>query len=202
MKKIFTPFFLLSLVFSYSQVGINTEVPRGILEVNGDIIANDYVFPKNLESVNDEIKDLYYLLVQSQDETKNIQLLDIEDSKSPGIAALVTFRLHKPDGDWIQSFNTKIDATKYALVVLSGYFTHNVGSGSNNALPGIGAYIKENVWYINADYPSLNNLETTEEYAWIIRCSIYHKNYVKIFNQQNIDMNNSGTKTASTPLLK
>lgn len=191
------------LVFKVkAQVGINTDNPRGVLEVNGDVIADEYIFPKNLEKVTQETKDLYYLLVQNQDENKNIKLLDIKDSKSPGIAALVTLRLEDPNGDWIESFNTNIDATEYALVVLSGYYSNNVGSGKNNALPGIGAFVKDNKWFINADYPSLNDKGNGAKRAWIIQCSIYHKNFVKLFPQQNIDMENKGSKTASSVLVK
>ena len=201
MKKILIIALLFTLAQLTAQVGINTDIPRGSLEVKGDIVANEYIFPENLDLVQDEIKDLYYLLVQTQDSDKNIKLLDVTDSKSPGIAALVTLKLTGPDGDWIKSFNTKIDASKYALVVMSGYYTDNVGYQNVSALPGIGAFIQDNTWHINADYPSLDRKNENNENAWVISCSIFHKNYVKLFNEQTIDMENSGTKSALKPLL-
>ena len=201
MKKIFIIILTTILNNLTAQVGINTNSPRATLDVNGDIVVNELIFPKNLEAITPDINDVYYLLVQSQEGDKNIRLLNVNDSKNPGIAALVTLKLKDPKGDWIESFNTKIDATKYALVVLSGYYTVDVGSENINALPGIGAFVKNGTWHINADYPALDRTNTTTENAWIISCSIFHKNYVKILPEQTIDMDQKTFKTAEHALL-
>ncbi|MGV0923973.1 hypothetical protein [Empedobacter tilapiae] len=197
---------LLFTTLTNAQVGINTDTPRGALDVNGDMVSTQLIFPKNLEAVDESIKNEYNLLVQNT-VTNNIELLDVRTTDNTGIAALVTFELVNPQGDWIESFNTKIDATKYALVVLSGYFSHNVtGSNNSSALPGVGAKVVNNQWVLNADYPALNLDSSIKDGSqkWIITCSIFPKTYVKIFPEQTVNMNNNDTNTnsAGSPILK
>jgi hypothetical protein len=185
---------------AHSQVGINTDNPRGAFEVKGSMIAEEIIFPENLPAVTEDIKKDYQLLLQNLN-THNLEILDVRENDNIGIAALVTFKLENPNGDWIQAFNTKIDASKYALVVLNGYFTDNVKD--NNALPGVGAYVNSsNQWVINADYPSVNATNNLAR-AWVVRCSIYPKNFVKIFSQQDIDMGGKGRNEnlEGTPLV-
>lgn len=194
---------LLSTTTMFAQVGINTDIPRGALEVNGDMVSNQLIFPKNLAPVEVDIKKSYNLLVQNT-VTNNIEILDVRTTDNTGIAALVTFELVSPNGDWVEEFNTMIDATKYALVVLSGYFSVDVtGDANTSALPGVGAKVMNNKWVLNADYPSFANIVTTETKKWTITCSIFPKSYVKILPEQTVDMKNLETNLNSggTPIL-
>lgn len=200
MKKNLLALSSLVCIGIQAQVGINTTNPRGALEVNGSMIAEEIIFPENLPSVTEEHKKDYHLLIQNL-ATHNVEILDVRETDNIGIAALVTFKLENPQGDWIESFNTKINATNYALVVLNGYFTDNVKD--NNALPGVGAYVNgNNEWVINADYPSVNARGDLPR-AWVVRCSIYPKNFVKIFAEQDVNMNDQGVNenTNGTPLV-
>ncbi len=194
---------LLSTTTMFAQVGINTDTPRGAIEVNGDMVSNQLIFPKNLTPVEADIKKSYNLLVQNT-VTNNIEILDVRTTDNTGIAALVTFELIAPNGDWVESFNTRIDATKYALVVLSGYFSENItGSTTTSALPGVGAKVVNNEWTLNADYPALNSTVTNGTQKWVITCSIFPKTYVKILPEQTVNMNNSGINLneGGTPIL-
>lgn len=195
---------LFTSTFLFAQVGINTENPRGALDVNGDMISGQLIFPKNLDPVDESIKKTYNLLVQNT-VTNNIELLDVRTTDNTGIAALVTFELVAPNGDWVENFNTRIDANKYALVVLSGYFSDNVSGTetAKSALPGVGAKVVNNQWILNADYPGISSSITNGTQKWIITCSLFPKTYVKIFPEQTIDMRNSNTNanTGGTPIL-
>jgi hypothetical protein len=194
---------LLLSTSMFAQVGINTTTPRSSLEVNGDMIAKQLIFPENLDPVTVDIKKSYNLLVQNT-VTNNIEILDVRTTDNTGIAALVTFELIHPNGDWVENFNTQIDATKYALVVLSGYFSENItGASATSALPGVGAKVVDNKWVLNADYPAINSTVTNGTQKWVITCSIFPQSFVKIFPEQTVDMNGSGTNSNSggTPIL-
>ena len=203
MKTIFVSLaLLLFTTTTIAQVGINTNTPRGALDVKGDMVSSNYILPINIDPVDVSIKDSYNLLLQNT-VSNNIEILDVRATDNAGIAALVTFELKAPNGDWVENFNTRIDANNFALVVLSGYFSSNITgtSSTESALPGVGAKVVDGTWYLNADYPGMNSSVTNGDQKWIITCSLFPKSFVKIFPEQAIDMKNLATGVASNPIL-
>src|SRR5690606_27824869 len=111
-----------------------------------------------------------------------------------GISTLLTFVLQNVNGDWVLDFDTKINAENYALVVLSAHF-NSVVNGSNPALPIAGTKIANGTWHLEADYSAVSS---TTDGTWTINCVAYPKTYAKIFPQQNVTINNTGTGNSTT----
>lgn len=205
MKTIvFSTIFLLGSIL-YAQVGINTDNPRpGVaLEVNGTMKTKKIIFP-DLPPVTPDDRDSFLYLVQDQTDN-SLNMLDLTaggGSSAGGISTLLTFVLQNVDGDWVLDFDTKINATNYALVVLSAHFDRAV-DGTKPALPIAGTKIENGTWHIEADYSAVSS-ETNG--TWTINCVAYPKTYAKIFPQQNVTINSSSTGdsqsgAAATPLV-
>lgn len=64
---------------AHAQVGINTDYPRGALEVNGSMIAEEIIFPENLPPVTEDIRNDYQLLIQNLN-THNLEILDVRET--------------------------------------------------------------------------------------------------------------------------
>jgi hypothetical protein len=205
MKTIvFSSIFLLGSIL-YAQVGINTDNPRpGVaLEVNGSMKAKKIIFP-DLPPVTPADRDSFLYLVQDQTDN-SLNMLDLTASGSGsggGISTLLTFVLQNVDGDWVLDFDTKINSTNYALVILSASYDRSV-EGTKPALPVAGTKSVGGTWHIEADYSAVNSPSNG---TWTINCVAYPKTYAKIFPQQNVVINssttgNSQTGSATTPLV-
>lgn len=209
MKTIvFSSIFLLGSIL-YAQVGINTDNPRpGVaLEVYGSMKAKKVIFP-DLPPVTVDDRETFLYLVQDQTDN-SLGMLDLTantgvgGNNAGGISTLLTYVLENVDGDWILDFDTKINATNYALVVLSASFDRAV-QGTNPALPIAGTKIGTNGnWHIEADYSAVNSNTNGK---WTITCVAYPKTYAKIFPQQTVNINSSSTGNnnsgaATTPLV-
>lgn len=209
MKTIvFSTIILLSNLL-YAQVGINTDNPRpGVaLEVYGTMKAKKVIFP-DLPPVTLQDRDSFLYLVQDQTDN-SLGMLDLTanngvgGNNAGGISTLLTYVIENVDGDWILDFDTKINASNYALVILSASFDRPI-QGTKPALPIAGTKIGTNgTWHIEADYSAVNSSTNGK---WTISCVAYPKTYAKIFPQQNVTINNgsSGNNTtgsATTPLV-
>jgi hypothetical protein len=205
MKTIvFSSIFLLGSIL-LAQVGINTENPRpGVaLEVNGTMKTKKIIFP-DLPPVTTADRDTFLYLVQDQTDN-SLNMLDLTasgGSSGGGISTLLTFVLSNVNGDWVLDFDTKINSTNYALVVLSAHFDRKV-EGTKPALPIAGTKAIGGTWHIEADYSAVSS-DTNG--TWTINCVAYPKTYAKIFPQQNVTINSSSTGnstsgSATTPLV-
>lgn len=185
-----------------NNVGINTTTPRVTLDIKGDYYSDKIIVP-NINAIPAEAKDRYNLLAYNITDN-NIKVIDPTLANAPGIASIVTYKLENVNGDWVEDFDTKINADDYALVVLSGYFSNDVlasneASGPRIALPSFGSKNTNGNWHLYADYPGLNSANGNGN--WTIMCAIYPKTYVKIFPEQNINMNQISTGSAANALV-
>ncbi|MGV4413734.1 hypothetical protein [Chryseobacterium sp. T1] len=202
--------FILSSVILSAQsnnVGINTITPRVTLDIKGDYYSDKIIVP-NINAIPAEAKDRYNLLAYNITDN-SIKVIDPTLENTPGIASIVTYKLENVRGDYVLDFNTLLNANDYALVVLSGYFDTDVepsnNSGPRIALPSFGAKNTNGTWRLYADYPGLNAIKDNKNNiingAWTIMCAVYPKTYVKIFQEQEIDMNQISTGTATNAIL-
>lgn len=200
MKKIYFATLLLVCIFLRAQkdnVGINTESPRVKLEVNGSY-RSDKIISGNLDPVTAVEKDRYLLLNHSSNDNR-IRRMDPNTSLTPGLASIVTYKLNNINQDWVESFNTKISADDYSLLVLSAYFDRNVVGGTT-AIPSYGVKSVNNEWILYADY---SQVASTTNGTWTFVCAIYPKTYVKIFSEKPaFNFNGSSTGSDTAPILQ
>lgn len=209
MKTIvFSTIFLLGN-FLFAQVGINTETPRqgAALDVQGSMKAKKVIFP-DLPAVTVDDRESFLYLVQDQTDN-SLSMLDLTASNGSGggtaggISTLLTYVISNVNGDWILNFDTKVNATNYALVVLSASFDRAV-QGTNPALPIAGTKIGSGgTWILEADYSAV---QSATNGTWTITCVAYPKTYAKIYPQQTVNINSSSTGnnnsgSASQPLI-
>lgn len=197
-KKYFIPLLLLSVFYGaqVGNVGIQTTTPRVKLEVNGSY-RSDKIITGNLDPITAVEKDRYLLLNHS-DADNRIRRMDPNLSLTPGLASIVTYKLTNINRDWVERFNTKINATDYSLMVLSAYFDRDVVGGTT-AIPSYGVKNVGNEWILYADY---SQVAATTNGTWTFVCAIYPKTYVKIFEENPaFDLNGNSTGTDTAPIL-
>lgn len=189
--------FISSLKSQVGNVGINTANPRVKLDVKGSYKSSKIV-TGSTPLVTLAEKDRYLLLNQSIVDDR-IRRIDSSQPGAPGLASVITYKLTNINRDWIESFNTKINATDYSLMVMSAFFDHDV-EGSTIAIPSFGVKNVGNEWVLYADY---SELASTENGTWTIVCAVYSKTYVKIFPERGpFDLNNGTAGTDLLPILK
>ncbi len=198
MKRLLDLFLLFSSISLFAQVGINTEAPRAgsAIDINGSMKSANVLFPANLPAISTAERESFFYMVQDQS-TKAIEHLDLSVSGSGGISSILTYQLKSVNGDWVLDFDTKISSTNYALVILSAWFDQDL-NGDNPAPPVARAKEIGGSWHLEADYSAISS---DVNGAWYITCAVYPKTYAKIFPLQVVDMNNTSTAAAVTPVI-
>lgn len=195
---------LLLFNFSIAQIGINTNTPRAgsALDVHGSMKASKVLLPNNLPAISEKEKETFVYLVQNQ-VTGAIEHLDLSvdnsgsDSSSGGISSLLTYKLQNVDKDWVLDFDTKINSTDYALVILSAWFDQNL-EGTNPAPPVARTKEINKTWHLEADYSSV---ASEKNGTWYITCVVYPKNYAKIFSIKKVEMKGSSVFSEKDPII-
>src|SRR5690606_33277925 len=139
---------------SFSQVGINTADPRTMLEVAGDAYIEGAIKVNEINHILDG-EEASFL---TQTGTDFIRVLDAGDGNGQVIAYFQEYRLRNMLGDWVKEFDTKIDATKYVLTIVTAYFNLELemdySTKNNFAIPYASTFKKDGTWRIVADYPT------------------------------------------------
>lgn len=198
MKGLLTLFSLFSAIPLFAQVGINTDSPRAgsALDVNGSMKSANALLPANLPPITLQEKETFVYLVQDQS-TDAIELLDLSASGTGGISSILTYQLTDVNGDWVLDFDTKISSTNYALVILSAWFNEDL-EGDNPAPPVARAKQIGGTWHLEADYSAVSS---DNNGTWNVTCVVYPKTYAKIFPLQVVNMGNTSTAAAVTPIV-
>ncbi len=179
-------------------VGINTIQPRTDLDINGSF-KSDNIIAGTVDQIGLEEKDRYLLLTQNISDN-SIKKIDPRVPGSPGIATIATYKLTNVGGDWVESFNTRINTTDFAVVILSAYFDRDLSLGTSGilALPSFGVRNIGGFWNLYADYSGMSSLTNG---TWTFVCAIYPKTYVKLFGERTKSLGNTSSGTEATPIL-
>lgn len=179
-------------------IGINTAKPRTDLDVNGSFKSNN-IIAGTVDQIGLEEKDRYLLLTQNTSDN-SIKKIDPRVAGSPGIATIATYKLTNVGGDWVEQFNTRINTTDFAVVILSAYFDRDLSLGTSGilAMPSFGVRNIGGFWNLYADYSGMSSLTNG---TWTFVCAIYPKNYVKLFGERTKSLGNTSSGTEATPIL-
>lgn len=193
-------FFLCFASLIHAQVGINTTDPRTSLEVAGDTHVDGEVHIQTIEEITLE-EEVIFLVQDQNNFVKEINA----SGDGVAIAYFQEYRLSNMEsgtGDWVENFNTNIPSSDYMLTVISAYYNQALkikDVNENFTIPFISAFIDsgDGTWRIVADYPSADNVNTTEVGEWIINTLILSKSFSKIFPTQEFGLNNSTSGSAT-----
>jgi len=179
-------------------IGINTAKPRTDLDINGSF-KSDNIIAGTVDQIGIEEKDRYLLLTQNISDN-SIKKIDPRVAGSPGIATIATYKLTNVGGDWVEQFNTRINTTDYAVVILSAYFDRDLSLGTSGilAMPSFGVRNIGGFWNLYADYSGMSSLTNG---TWTFVCAIYPKTYVKLFGERTKNLGNTSSGTEATPIL-
>lgn len=179
-------------------IGINTAQPRTDLDVNGSF-KSDNIIAGIVDQIGLDEKDRYLLLTQNISDN-SIKKIDPRVPGSPGIATIATYKLTNVGGDWIEQFNTRINTTDFAVVILSAYFDRDLSLGTSGilAMPSFGVRNIGGFWNLYADYSGMSSLSNG---TWTFVCAIYPKTYVKLFGERTKNLGNTSSGTEATPIL-
>lgn len=183
----------------YAQVGINTTNPRTALEVAGTAQLLELEV-EDIPEVEDGQKTTF--LIQTSDEY--IYTLDASNPESTALAYLMVYNLVNPDGDLVLNYNTLIPADTYDVFAISAYYDKELSSNQGNqwfSIPYYAAFIEGGTWRLTADYPRFTNQNESDVGTWTITVVVYSKTLSKNLGNPTVNMNGSGTGTATTPLL-
>ena len=189
------------------RVGINTSQPEAELHVNGSMkfsginIRNGFTKLGNNEAYSFLIKD-----PQDKITSYNQNFLP----QAPAPLNLIQFKVdcHSSDKDWVNSYDTKINSTKYLVVIASFGFTQPVRATNTNAasenmtpVPQIYAYYNSGTWKFKADYESFRPLSSAPAGEWTVNLLVFDREYATE-TTQSFAVNSSGTGSAAQAILQ
>jgi len=195
--------FLGNFSIAISQVGINTTTPRKALEVAGDMAIDDAIDINTINALSDNESNTF--LIQNVD--AKIKVLDVSNPTGAALGYIQQYVVENPYADWVQDFDTGIDATDYVLITISSYFNDDLnlsdsgGLSDNFSLPYTATFINGGTWHIIANYPVAGNFGSTNIGSWTINTLIFSKDLSKQFGTVSIPMSDTSTGSATTPII-
>lgn len=216
MKKSFVFGVLLFSFLSFAQtagnVGINTANPEQKLHVNGSMRATNLILDqKPYGAIIPKLgaTEEYSVLLKSTSAnritTYNIQSASGEDFPAP--FGVITFNIatHDSDRDWVNEYDTKINATKYVTVL--NYFNFNLPVNNNDTnarrkapVAQVYTYVKNGTWWVKADYHGFAPPTNMGSGKWEVNLMVFDRAFA-ITKVHSHNFNGSGTGSASTPLI-
>jgi len=205
MKKIISMITLMSAsVLMSAQVGINTTTPEKELTVNGTMKTSGIVFKQPMEKLG--VDENYTFIIKSPaPENKITAYNDSFVPNSPAPINLIQFKINcdPADKDWVNQFDTKINSSKFLVVISSFGFTQPTRTFSANWLtpvPQIFAYSSGGTWKLKADYHGFAPDSSLPTGIWTLNLLVFDRSYAKDFNTTQ-NLNSLGTGAASAPLI-
>ena len=203
-------------VFSHAQVGIATDKPQATLHVNGNVKI------EKLDFYNaDYSKPVYW-----NSETKS---LSTTVTQRPFYNLTYKLRASKNE-DWINNFNTKIDATKYTLIITSAVLRQSDINGSTltgtetnayinlfdtnstssdpkrlkQVLPNIQPFKENNTWRLRLDFvntaPYRANPDVDSYFLWEVNVLVINNNSINTISEQKYSLDSSSGEAAKDPI--
>ena len=213
MKKSIHLILLLANVMLYAQVGINTQNPTALLDVNGNVKLEGNLY---LENPGDfTIIRGSKLLINSTD--NKILQYDIEESRY-GPINYVQFAFKNTNTNGLDDYDTQI-ATEDYLVTVQGYYFSGPNENTNimphssisdDDIPGFQMYAYPNAdtgtWFVRGKFNDANFRASTNggftdvQVDLYMNLIIYRNGFIsKAQNQITVDMNDAETNIAPLP---
>lgn len=206
MTKIISTILLLGLFsMTNAQVGINTKTPEKDLTVNGTMKTSGMVFKKPIEKLG--ANENYTFIIKSPaPENKITAYNDTFVPNSPAPINLIQYKItcDPTDKDWVNEFDTKINSSKFLVVISSFGFTQAVKTNAADWLtpvPQIFAYSTGTTWKLKADYQGFAPDASLPTGIWTLNLMVFDRAYAKEFNPTQT-MGASTTGAAAAPLIQ
>ena len=216
-RKFFFPImFVMCSIQAFSQyqdrVGINTDKPETTLHVNGSMKAKNLILdqkPYNSTIPKLGVSEGYSFLLKSTSQnritTYNVQATGSDVFPAP--FGVITFKINtdNSDKDWVNEYDTKINANKYIAVL--NYFNFNlpvVSVGNVRRIAPVAqvyTYEKNGTWWIKADYQAFAPPSGSASGLWEINLMVFDKTFAKVSNHNITMSNNTTTGAASSALI-
>ncbi|ROI01160.1 hypothetical protein EGI16_18425 [Chryseobacterium sp. G0240] len=205
MTKIISTVLLASAVFANAQVGINTNTPEKTLSVNGTMKTSGMVFKTPLEKLGTN-ENYTFIIKSPAPENKITAYNDSFVPNSPAPINLIQYKItcDPTDKDWVNQFDTKINSSKFLVVISSFGFTQPVKTNSSDWLtpvPQIFAYSSGGTWKLKADYQGFAPDSSLPTGIWTLNLLVFDRAYAKEFNPTQA-MGTSTTGAAAAPLIQ
>ncbi|MDR6922054.1 MULTISPECIES: hypothetical protein [Chryseobacterium] len=204
MTKIISMALVASAVLMNAQVGINTTTPEKELTVNGTMKTSGMVFKKPMEKLG--ANENYTFIIKSPaPENKITAYNDSFVPNSPAPINLIQFKItcDPSDKDWVNQFDTKINAQKFFVVISSFGFTQPVRSSTDwvTPVPQIYAYPLGGTWKLKADYQGFSPVSSLPTGEWTLNLLVFDRSYAKDVSSTQ-DLKASSTGAAAAPLIQ
>lgn len=220
MKKKIQLLLLFSACGVYAQsgnVGINTSNPEEKLHVNGSMKAKDIILDLNASA--SQIPELspgenYSFLLKSTSANR-ITTYNVQSSGGgptntfPAPFGIIQYNIKTDaaDKDWVNAYNTKINASKYVVIINSFNFNLPVVLSTTNAttrriapVAQVYTYEQGGTWWIKADYNGFAPPAGSADGVWNVSLMIFDKTFARnIPVTVNLSGNTSGF--ATSPLI-
>lgn len=204
--------FAISLCYGqyHNNVGINTDQPEQRLHVKGSMKAKDLLLDQNtnLQTIPSLGPTENYSFLLKSRSAKRITTYNVQSSGGnsfPAPFGVIGFTISTDpnDKDWVNEYDTRINATKYIAVL--NYFNFNlpvvVGSSKKiSPAAQVFTYEKDGTWWIKADYHGFAPPANSSNGVWDINLMVFDKTFAKSFTT-NVDFNGNTTGVAPSPLI-
>ncbi|QTV05383.1 hypothetical protein [Faecalibacter bovis] len=198
------------------NVGIGTQTPTAKLHVNGNLKV------ETMDTYNADVaKPVYW-----NPETKSLSTTLVQ---RPFYNFKYKLRASKNE-DWINNFNTLIDATKYTLIITSAVLRQsningetfnnsdanayinlfNTNAGSENVkdykqvLPNIVPFVEGNTWRVRADFvntaPYRANSAVDSYFLWEIDVLVINNNSINTLDSQLHKLDSNSGSATQNPI--
>ena len=205
MKKIILLVFPFWSFLAYSQVGINTQNPAQMLDVNGSVLTDSYLIDTVNKTLDVTISNDYYLLVRSKD-TSPAGKLKILDVAQRNVAPMNLYKVtvNNVDQSQITQLSTDLETSKYTLAIAGAVFKN--ADSAQNTDGSYGAFytnidkITENgkdYYTINLDFAGAGTTGAAKG-TWELSLIVFEKVLVKEWGTYTGSVNSSNFSGTST----
>ncbi|MEY8761283.1 hypothetical protein [Chryseobacterium tongliaoense] len=187
------------------NVGINTTTPEKELSVNGTMKTSGMFFKDPIEKLGTD-ENYTFIIKSPAPENKITAYNDSFVPNSPAPINLIQFKItcDASDKDWVNEFDTKINAKKFLVVISSFGFTQPVRTYSADWLtpvPQIYAYNTGGTWKLKADYQGFAPDSALPAGVWTLNLLVFDRSYAKEINSTQA-LGASTIGAAASPLIK
>ncbi|KXH84690.1 hypothetical protein [Chryseobacterium kwangjuense] len=210
MTKIISTVLLLgTMIPAYAQnagsVGINTSKPEKELTVKGTMKTSGMTLKDPIEKLGAD-ENYSFLIKSPAPQNKITSYNDSFVPTTPAPINMIQFKItcNSDDKDWIDEYDTKINSTKFLVIIASHGFTQPVYTVNSNwitPMPEIYAYSSNGTWKLRADYVGFSTDDALPNGVWTLNLLVFDRTYAKEFNTAQT-VNTSGTGAASAPLIQ